>query len=110
MSKNILVAVRENDQESIQSILSQTPNALHEKDPRGSTPLLLAAYLNHLEAAEVLLSHAPNINEQDVMGNTPLMGVCFKGHVEMAKLLIQHGAEVNKTNQNVKKIPLIFSF
>ena len=85
---------------NLKEILKAQPHLVNEKDARGSTPLLLAAYYGFTEISEIILQYPQDIDTQDASGNTALMGICFKGYCELAKLLIELGANVNITNFN----------
>jgi len=90
--------IREGDLEGIRKSLEARPELLRARDPRGSTPLILAAYYDHLDLVRLLLERGTPVNEMDGSGNTALMGVCFKGYEKMARLLIGAGADVNARN------------
>lgn len=90
--------IREGDLEGVRQSLMAHPGLLQTRDPRGSTPLILAAYYNHLDLVSLLLEQGAPVNETDGSGNTALMGVCFKGYADMARLLIGAGADVNARN------------
>lgn len=71
-------AIRENQQDHVAKMLEANGKLLHQKDGRGSTPLLLATYYGHLAMADFLIEQGADINAIDASGNTALMGVCFK--------------------------------
>jgi len=100
MNNSLFDAIRSADLETVSKILNAHPELVDIKDPRGSTPLLLATYYGHKDISEKLLKHKPDVNAKDGSGNTPLMGVCFKGYPEIARLLIDAGADVNAINFN----------
>ena len=54
-----------------------------------------AAYLDHKEIAELLISKDANVNTQDIYGTTPLHTCSEYGHKEIADLFIANGAYVN---------------
>lgn len=90
--------IRAGDLEGARQSLQAQPGLATARDSRGSTPLILAAYYNHLDLVRLLLGQGTPVNEMDGSGNTALMGVCFKGYEEMARLLIGAGADVNARN------------
>lgn len=90
--------IRAGDVEGTGRSLEANPGLLRARDPRGSTPLILAAYYNHLDLVRLLLERGIPVNEMDGSGNTALMGACFKGYAEMVRLLIEAGADVNARN------------
>ena len=79
MSAALFDAIRSNSIEQVKDILQDHPDGVHDKDQRGSTPLLLATYYGHKEIVDVLLSHKPEINAQDGSGNTALIAACRRG-------------------------------
>ncbi|MDR6197201.1 ankyrin repeat domain-containing protein [Siphonobacter sp. SORGH_AS_0500] len=95
---DIFESARKNNIEALKANLQDTP--VDERDTRGSTPLILAAYYQHPEAVTLLLESGADPELQDGMGNTALMGVCFKGCTEIARILLEHGANVDTVNGN----------
>lgn len=62
-------------------------------DPGGYTPLILACYHGHAEAAALLLEHGAPVDQADeARGNTALMGAAFKGFANIAERLLEAGA------------------
>ena len=90
--------IRNGNIEAVQEILKTAPELVNSKDERGSTPLILASYYNHLQIANLLLDQGAAIDAKDASGNSALMGVCFKGFAEVAKELIEKGANINERN------------
>lgn len=90
--------VRQGDLEGVRDSLRAHPQWLGARDPRGSTPLILAAYYDRREVVKFLLAQGAPVDERDGSGNTALMGVCFKGYLEMAEILIGAGASVDALN------------
>ena len=80
--------VRDGNLYAAKQALEENPKLGEQRDPRGSTPLILAAYYNHHELVHYLLSLGVAVDATDASGNTALMGACFKGHTESAKVLI----------------------
>lgn len=99
-TEQLFNAIRSGEADQVKMILNENPALIQEKDPRGSTPLLLATYYGFIDIAEELMQWDGAINAKDASGNTALMGVCFKGYPEIAKLLIEKGADVNIQNFN----------
>jgi uncharacterized protein len=71
---------------------------LDEKNAKGHTLLMLAAYNGHLQLTNLLLKASADPNSTDADGNSILMGVAFKGHLAVAKELIRFGADTQYRN------------
>lgn len=91
-------AIRSGNLANVEQQLSQQPELINATDDRGSSPLILASYYDHIDLTETLIQAGAEVNFKDASGNTALMGVCFKGVVELAEVLINEGADVNLTN------------
>lgn len=64
----------------------------------GLTPLMLAAELNDIRAAGMLIRAGANVNHTDTAGNTALCYAASSDHKRMARFLLQHKAWLNHTN------------
>ena len=73
---------------------------INSKDVDGQTPLHVAARVDHVEMAKLLLAHGANVNEKDTQGKTPLFAAARKGSREMVELLVAHGADINARNND----------
>ncbi|EMK22855.1 ankyrin repeat domain-containing protein [Leptospira kirschneri] len=71
---------------------------LDEKNRKGHTLLMLAAYNGWEEASQFLISQGANVNSTDQEGNSILMGAAFKGHVRIVEILLNAGANKNYKN------------
>ncbi|MCH4093158.1 MAG: ankyrin repeat domain-containing protein [Acetobacter peroxydans] len=100
-------AAREGEAELLARFLDAGMEADLRSD-KGYTPLILATYNGHLEAARVLLAHGADVNAQDEKGATALAGVAFKGDLALARLLLEAGAGVDVANA-VGRTPLMFA-
>ena len=61
----------------------------NEHDPRGFTPLILAAYNGQAQAVDFLIAEGADPCATDPKGNNALMGVAFKNDVERRWDVIQ---------------------
>ncbi len=73
-------------------------DSINQKNAKGHSVLMLAAYSGHVETTQALLNHGADPNSIDLTGSSILMGVAFKGHTEIAKLLLKAGADPNYQN------------
>jgi uncharacterized protein len=66
----------------------------------GWTPLHLAAFFGHAEAAQVLLENGADVNavSANSLTNTPLHAATAGKHTDVAVLLIAHGAKTDTTD------------
>jgi uncharacterized protein len=96
----IFDACRTGDIPTIEGLYNSDPQVINTVDPKGFTPLILAAYNDQREVVDFLLKNGVDPDAQDAAGNTALMGVSFKGYKEIAKKLIDAGADVNLRNAN----------
>ncbi|HEX5474877.1 MAG TPA: ankyrin repeat domain-containing protein [Vicinamibacterales bacterium] len=76
--------------------LRQSPDAACERSYDGWTPLHLAAFFGHREAAALLTSHGADLQarSQNSLQNTPLHAAVAGGHVDVSLFLIEQGAGV----------------
>uniref|UniRef100_A0A7E4V5F4 ANK_REP_REGION domain-containing protein n=1 Tax=Panagrellus redivivus TaxID=6233 RepID=A0A7E4V5F4_PANRE len=62
------------------------------RDSDLNTPLLMAAYYDRIEIAQMLLKKNARVDEGNMLGITPLMVACSIGSIQMVHLLVKHGA------------------
>ena len=74
----------------------------------GLTPLHIAAYFGHKEAASLLLSAGARIDATDKEGLTPLHCASVSGHKQMAAFLIDNGADVDSSASGVTPLMLAY--
>ena len=118
---NIYQAARQGRLDSVEAILKQNPDAVHEHDARGFTALHHAAVKNLLsqdgvhiwgryaDIARALIVAGADVNAKDSSGTTPLHIACmFRSNaqaeqaiiegqrtVDVISILVSHGADVN---------------
>ncbi|WP_420460029.1 ankyrin repeat domain-containing protein [Neolewinella sp.] len=94
-SERLFGAIRSGDVDGLRGLLQAEPQLVHARDLRGSTPLVLAAYLDQLECTRLLIAAGARPNVKDAAGSTPLMGASFRGHRAIVSYLIEQGAGVD---------------
>lgn len=72
---------------------------------RGQTPLMVAAYANSRNVAEVLLARGASVRERDSNRQTPLHYAAAGGANDVVELLLSRGANVNAVDQQ-RQTPL----
>ena len=94
---DIFAAAAVGREEVLQARLVERPASANEFAYDGWTPLHLAVFFGHTEAARLLLAAGAEMNarSRNSIGNTPLHAAVAGGHVEAALFLIDHGADVN---------------
>jgi len=87
-SQSLLMrAVLNNDLESIETLLSENPNQIHDTDMRFNTALHYAIQEHHDAAASVLLTKGASLNTVNFFGKTPLILAIEEGREAVAELL-----------------------
>jgi len=66
----------------------------------GETPLLVACWNGHLEAAQALLLGNADVEATDDCEHTALHKACYEGHTEIVQLLVQVGANMEAKDFN----------
>jgi ankyrin repeat protein len=69
-----------------------------ERDAKGYTALILAAYNGQAKTVDLLIQKGANPCATDAKGNSSLMGVAFKGETAIAQRLIAAHCDVNARN------------
>jgi len=62
--------------------------------------LIISAKMNHIKAANILLSKGIQVNQQDVTGNTALHYAVKSKNIEMIQKLIEYDADCNILNND----------
>jgi ankyrin repeat protein len=84
------------DVEGLRVLLSEDSARANEWAPDGFTPLGLASFFGHLEAACLLLAQGADPNQAARNGTrlAPLHSAVAGGNAEIVRELLEHGAEV----------------
>lgn len=81
VSDHLVTLYRINDNEGAAEMLIDTLGAsiVNTTDSKGRTPLHAAAFTDHVECLQLLLSHNAQVNSVDSSGKTPLMMAAENG-------------------------------
>jgi ankyrin repeat protein len=72
--------------------------SVHARDERGRTPLIAAAYGNHLDVARALIAAGADVNVKDSSQQSAYLIPTADGDLEMLRLTLQSGADVHSTD------------
>ncbi|UCC44472.1 MAG: ankyrin repeat domain-containing protein [Candidatus Zixiibacteriota bacterium] len=97
-SSDIFTAAEQGDFETVKELVQENPELLNATDGRGYSPLHKAAYNNHLDIAEYLLSQGADVSAASANGSTPLHGAASYGHIDVVRLLLDAGAGLDIAN------------
>ena len=90
----LLSATGEGDIKAVKQHLAAGAD-VNAKDHRKRTPLLIAAFADRKEIAELLIAEGANVNAKGIIGGTVLHNTALNDQKEFAELLITKGADVN---------------
>ena len=92
---DIHVAVASGRIASVEKLLVNDPERVHQRGGYGRTPLHLASALGQESIAKVLIFEGADVNAQAEGGWTALHWAAMMGRKELARRLIEEGADVN---------------
>jgi hypothetical protein len=90
----LIRAVAAGDTATVKELLS-TGSDVNERNSRGVTPLIAAAYKGNLELAQLLVEKGVDVNSQTLKGLTALMAAVEAGNAEVVRFLLSKGADAN---------------
>jgi len=94
LGKKLRKAVYEVKPKKVRRLLEQGAD-IEAFDKKGFTPLLWAAYTEHLEITELLLEWGADVDSWEFeCGYTSLYYAAFAGNIELTKLLLQYGPQI----------------
>jgi ankyrin repeat protein len=81
----------------VNELIAKDPTLASAYSHDGWTPLHLAAFFSHKEAAESLIAHGADVNARSInpMRNTPLHAAAAGRSAEIVRILAAAGADVN---------------
>uniref|UniRef100_A0A3Q3M2F6 Ankyrin repeat domain 28b n=1 Tax=Mastacembelus armatus TaxID=205130 RepID=A0A3Q3M2F6_9TELE len=94
--------IRDNEGAAEMLIDTLGPAIVTSKDSKNRTPLHAAAFTDHVECLQLLLSHNAQVNSVDATGKTPLMMAAENGQTNAVELLVS-SAKADLTLQDAAK-------
>jgi ankyrin repeat protein len=92
----VMKSVRNNDAAAIDKLIAGGAD-VNELDRNGDAPLVMAAYLGHVDIVRRLLEAGADVAAVDPsMKATALHAAAYAGRTEAARVLIEHGIDINK--------------
>ncbi|QOJ78954.1 ankyrin repeat domain-containing protein [Infirmifilum lucidum] len=98
MSEDLIEAAARGDYWRVKELLDRGAH-VNTRDKHGETPLHHAAWMGHLDVAELLLDRGAEVDARDNYGSTPLHHAARGGRLKVVKLLLDRGADVNARNK-----------
>jgi ankyrin repeat protein len=79
----------------LREIVTQDSGGINTLSPDGFTPLALAAFFGHKDAAAVLLEHGADVHmvTKNFLGNMPIHAAAAGSRPDLVALLLEHGAD-----------------
>lgn len=94
--------------EKVKEIIENDITLLESQNPRGSTPLMLAAADGQKDLLKYIIKKGADVNKANTYGNTALHYTAWESKTEMFKLLVEQGAKLNVENSRGQN-PLHYS-
>jgi len=94
-------AARQGDLESLQTMLADSPDAIHQQADDGCTALHYAAFGGSNEAVALLLEAGSDPNARAFAGHTPLHYAAFAGHSDVFRRLQAAGSDVHAVDDSL---------
>ncbi|KAK2090291.1 Serine/threonine-protein phosphatase 6 regulatory ankyrin repeat subunit A [Saguinus oedipus] len=97
-----------NDNEGAAEMLIDTlgSSIVNTTDSKGRTPLHAAAFTDHVECLQLLLSHNAQVNSVDSTGKTPLMMAAENGQTNTVEMLVSSASADLTLQDNSKNTAL----
>ena len=95
---DIMKAIHDRDTVKVKTIMDRHPYVVEYRDKQGKTPLHMAAALDRVDMARLLLSRDADVNADSnsyIFVYTPLHEAAKHNSSRVAKFLISRGADVN---------------
>ena len=84
----------------LKTLINGNLSLMHARDNEGNTPLHLAAYNDHVDAARFLIEKGASGDTVNEHGYTPLHCAAIRGSAPMVQLLLERYHNVNSSDKN----------
>ncbi len=101
-------AIGNNEIEKVMNIIDNDINLLESPNPRGSTPLCVAASKGYSDIVKYLIKKGADVNKGNIFGSTPLHYAAWASDPELFNALLKAGANINAEN-NEGQTPLQYA-
>lgn len=101
-SERFYQSIRNNDLPALRSLVKE--HGVNVADPRGQTPLMLAAAFGSMEATQLLVDAGANVKAVSNSGLTALH--LAASDIRKVRLLVEHGADIHAASQ-MGRTPLL---
>ena len=95
MDNEIINAIRNNDVDTLQTLIGMNINYINYKNEYNETPLMLASAWNKYKIVKLLLENGADINLQNTENNTALIGAIAEGNIAIVQLLLKYNPDLN---------------
>ena len=96
---SLFSAIEDNDSDKVVEILGSEPQLVYQRNGRGWTPLMNAAYYGHDGLVILLLGFGARLEDVHTQHGTALMFAVDQKRVSTSELLLQSGADPNHVRQ-----------
>jgi ankyrin repeat protein/L-ascorbate metabolism protein UlaG (beta-lactamase superfamily) len=108
MSDELHKAIGNNNIEKVVQMIEGEIGLLNAPNPRGSTPICVAASKGYTDIVKYLIKKGADVNKGNFFGSTPLHYAAWASDLESFRLLLKNGAVINAEN-NDGQTPLQFA-
>lgn len=91
-------SIRNGEIEIVKKIIEKDNSVINATNRLGSTPLIVAASLDHVEICNFLIDNNADLNAANANGSTAIQFAALKGQLDLVKKLIEKGAKVDVRN------------
>jgi ankyrin repeat protein/L-ascorbate metabolism protein UlaG (beta-lactamase superfamily) len=101
-------AIGNNEIEKVMKMIDDDISLLESPNPRGSSPLCVAASKGYKDIVKYLIKKGADVNKRNLFGSTPLHYAAWASDLESFTVLLKAGANINAEN-NEGQTPLQFA-